>query len=126
MGCHLGQFRVLVSEMNVGSIEKPTEKAYVLLFFQIFWGLVPGFVRWVLGIVCWVLGIVFWVLGLVFWVLFCMSCLQWFAFRWGRVPKHRTIVSSGTTLAVNLDMRSQIQAGPARVQQGTGNHHAFS
>ena len=31
--------------------------------FWIFWGLVPGFVCWVLGLVCWVLGIVFWVLG---------------------------------------------------------------
>ena len=44
--------------------------------FMIFWGLVPGFVSWVLGIVGWVLGIVFgvsgivfWMLGLVFWVL---------------------------------------------------------
>ena len=44
------------------------EKAYFLIFFQIFWGLVPGLVSWVLGIVCWVSGIVFWVLGFVFWV----------------------------------------------------------
>ena len=38
-------------------------------FFQICWGLVPGFVSWVLGIVSWVLGIVCWVLGIVCWVL---------------------------------------------------------
>ena len=40
-----------------------------LAIFQIFWGLVPGFVFWVLGIVFWVLGFVFWVSGLLFWVL---------------------------------------------------------
>ena len=39
------------------------------IFKNIFGGLVPGFVSWVLGIVCWVLGFVFWVLGFVFWVL---------------------------------------------------------
>ena len=39
--------------------EKPIEKADWSLFFHIFWGLVPGFVSWVLGIVFWVLGFVF-------------------------------------------------------------------
>ena len=50
------------------SIGKPTEKAYFSIFFQIFWGLVPGFVSLVLGIVRRVLGFVSWVLGFVFWV----------------------------------------------------------
>ena len=50
------------------SIGKPIEKADFCILFQIFWGLGPGFVSWVLGIVCWVLGFVFWVLGFVFWV----------------------------------------------------------
>ena len=40
-----------------------------LIFFQICWGLVAGFVSWVLGFVSWVLGFVRWVLGFVFWVL---------------------------------------------------------
>ena len=44
------------------------EKALFGIFFQIFWGLVPGFVGWVLGIVSWVLGIVSWVSGFVCWV----------------------------------------------------------
>ena len=38
------------------------------IFFQIFWGLVAGFVSLVHGIVSWVLGLVFCVSGLVFWV----------------------------------------------------------
>ena len=53
----------------IQSLWIPIEKTFFCIFFQIFWGLVPGFVSWVLGIVRWVLGIVFWVLGIVFWVL---------------------------------------------------------
>ena len=44
------------------AIGKPIEKAYLLLFFYVIWGLVPGF----LGFVFWVLGFVFWVSGFVF------------------------------------------------------------
>ena len=59
---------------------KRIEKADFGIFFQIFGGLVPGFVSWVLGIVCWVLGFVFWVSGIVFWVLGFVSWVLGFVF----------------------------------------------
>ena len=48
--------------------------------FHIFWGLVPGFVSWVLGIVRWVLGFVSWMLGSVFWVSGFVSWVSGFVF----------------------------------------------
>ena len=51
---------------------KTDGKGYFFIFFQICWGLVPGFVSLVLGIV-WVLGFVFWLLGFVCWgVWYCL------------------------------------------------------
>ena len=70
--CHLHVFWGLpahaASSSGASRTQKPIGKAYFWRFFQIFGGLVPGFVCWVLGIVCWVLGFVCWVLGFVFWV----------------------------------------------------------
>ena len=60
--------------------EQGPKRQFLLYFFAICWGLVPGFVSWVPGIVCWVLGIVFWVSGFVFWVLGIVFWVSGFVF----------------------------------------------
>ena len=63
---HFGTFNFWIKPLLGG---KTYIKGNFLVIFLIFWGLVPGFVSWVLGFVCWVLGFVCWGLGFVSWCL---------------------------------------------------------